>query len=206
MCDLPPVDNVIMPDDIMYAFLGDWGERIKVLGRLHRTRYKDEALVLCCCYIQTVGGWLCVHEDPRRAFTESLLTYADIELFRMINLRRLLSELKHDAWRALEDKLKYSSIFWRSGFSPEEEITGLCKANLSEDEFVRLGEQLWRGTLAHASYDILRCDGVHDGLMLWKGGQTSLGFPVFYSALKQIFDRAKDLAIARKLPSFGCRD
>lgn len=76
MCDLPPVDNVIMPDDVMYAFLSSWSERIQTLGRLQRTRYKDEALVLCCCYIQAVGGWLRAHENPLRE--EHLLNRSSI--------------------------------------------------------------------------------------------------------------------------------
>jgi len=202
MCDLPPVDNIIMPDDVMYAFLGDWSDRIRDLKRLHATRYKNEALVLCCCYIQSIGGWLYVHESPKRAFAESLLTYSGIELFGMMNLRRLFSELEHDEWGAIEERLKYSPLFWKSGFSPKEEITGLCGAALSDDEYERLEKQFWLGTLACASHDIMRCDGVHDGSMLWKDGKTTLDFPLFYSALKRIFERAGDLAIARKLPGF----
>lgn len=125
-----------------------------------------------------------------------------MDIFRTINLRRLFLELKQDDWMPLEDKLKYSHAFWRTGFSPEEEILGLCRAGLAEDEFERLRKQLWKGTLAYAGYDILRCDGAPNGMFPARV-EPAVDFSLFYLALKQIFERAKDLALARKLPVFA---
>lgn len=205
MCDFPNVENHDLELEMLGSLCEEWDRRISFLPELFALGHTDESLILCCCYIAAIGNWLGKPgSDEKEAFTRALLRYGDNDLFGRVNPRRLteafqqLEEVRrpadfHGRLRGCLDTLK-------DQFYPWEEIAPVYRSVLSDEEFDALREYFWIGTFACHAYSITRCEGVHLGMITVRGcGDAVPGFPLFYPALRSIFDRARSLIMAGRL-------
>lgn len=205
MCDFPNVENHDLELEMLGSLCEEWDRRIESLGAIFDQGYVDEALILCCCYIAAIGNWLGKPgSDERETFTKALLRYGDNDLFGRVNPRRLSEAFQHleDVRRPADfhGRLRGCLDSLRDEFYPWEEIARVCRPVLADEEFDALRENFWIATFACHAYSITRCEGVHRGTITVRGcGEAVPGFPLFYPALRSIFDRARSLIMAGRL-------
>ena len=205
MCDFPNVENHDLELEMLSSLCEEWDRRIESLGAMFDQGYVDESLILCCCYIAAIGNWLGKPgSDEKEAFTKALLRYGDNELFGRINPVRLYEAFQQveEVWRpaALHNRLRGCLDTLKDQFYPWEEIARVCRPVLTDEEFDGLREYFWIGTFAGLAHTITRCEGVRHGMITVRGcGDTVPGFPLFYPALRKVFDRARSLIMAGRL-------
>lgn len=205
MCDFPNVENNDLELVALGEFCEQWRLRISFLDELFGAGHADEALVLCCCYIEAVGGWLSRYETGgREAFAKALLRHDASEVFARLNPVLLLEGYRAGTDPAGRisalDTLSSALACFQEGFHPEEEIVETCRAALPEDEFASLKDFFWTGTVAACAHGMARRAEVHHGRIALAGcGEIILDFPILYPALQRIFDLAKRMIISGKL-------
>jgi hypothetical protein len=209
MCDFPNVENNDLELELLSDFCGEWDRRIEFLPDLLRQGHADESLILCCCYIEAIGKWLCKSESSsRETFAKALIRYGRNEVFSRVNPVRLLSELQSigsvgddsDAFKQITAKLSHAFAALQDRFYPEKEIRSICKPVLEEREFLILDGSLWMGSLAGLAHGITRCEGIQDGVMRIGGfNEAVLDCRLFHPALKHIFESARRLILSGKL-------
>jgi hypothetical protein len=203
MCDLPNVENNDFELEALSAVCEEWSKRIAFLDELFRQWHLDEALVLCCCYIEAIGSWFC-RSGPNggETFAKALLRYGENEVFGRINPWLLLDALGQKSgearWSVVRGKLAPAFAGLRDGFYPPGEITRACKSALSAEEFAALDDIFWMGTLAGVAYKITKCEDVRSGSITVRGC-GAVDFQLFYPALCRIFEKARRLIMAGKL-------
>lgn len=203
MCDFPNVENNDLEIQALSMFCEGWSTRIRALPDLFEKGFRDEALILCCCYIETIGKWLSRYTaDDREIFAKTLLRYGDDEIFGRLNAVLLLGALRQGdvAEEGIFGKLRPVLGPFPDSFLPREEIVGACRAALTVEEFTLLNESFWMGSLACAAHAITGCSGVQNGsLAVGSFVDAVLDFRLFYAALTRIFDRARGMIMAGKL-------
>jgi len=205
MCDFPNVENNVFELEALSAFCEDWNRRIVFLGELSERGRRDEALILCCCYIEAIGTWFTGWErGGKETFAMALLTYAGGDIFSRINPWLLFEEIrrKEDTvkWEIILDKLESAFTGFNATFYPSAEITEACRSALSGEEFTVLDKSIWMGTMANPAYSITKCEGVHNGSATLKGcGEIALDFQLFYPALQRVFEVARRLIMSGKI-------
>ncbi len=206
MCDFPNVENNDLELEMLSEFCGNWERKIQFLEDLLKQGHAAESLILCCCYTEAIGKWLCKSErTDREAFARALIRYGRNEVFTRINRVRLLSELQSiaspgddlDVWKEITTKLSHAFANLQDRFYPEEEIRTVCKRVLEEREFLLLEGSFWMGSFACLAHEVTGREGIHDGEA--KIADVVLDFRLFYPALKHIFECARRLIISGKL-------
>jgi hypothetical protein len=145
------------------AYFADLERRIALLPRLHAANYKDEALLLCCCYIDGLATNLYWPEEgSARNFVRVLQEHGGEELLCHVHPKELIEAF--DSKRSLRNLAARIATLW--GFNDhrlralDEAITELS-GGLAAGEVNRLRTEIWRGTLAHLVYTTIRCQAVH---------------------------------------------
>jgi hypothetical protein len=205
MCDLPNVENNDFELEALSGFCEDWRGRIVFLDELFRQGHTDEALILCCCYIEAIGTWFYgPGPNGEETFAKALLRYGENEVFSRINPRRLIDALRkrygEAQWSIVQGKVAPAFARFQDRFYPSNEITRACRPVLSNEECAVLDNSLWMGTLADLAYGITKCEEVHNGSLTVPGcGETVVDFQLFYPALSRIFEKARRLVMSGKL-------
>lgn len=209
MCDFPNVENNDLELEVLSDFCDNWDRRIEFLPDLLRQGHADESLILCCCYIEAIGKWLCQSESSdRETFAKALIRYGRNEVFSRVNPVRLLSELQSiasvgddsDALKRVTAKLSHAFATLQDRFYSEKEIRSICNSVLEEREFLILEGSLWMGSLAGSAHGITGCEGIHEGVMRIGGfNEVVMDCRIFYPALKYIFESARRLIVTGKL-------
>jgi hypothetical protein len=180
--------------------------RIALVPRLHKGDYENDALLLCCCYIDGLGVSLYwPQEGSARNFVRVLQEHGGEEVLWHVHPRQLIESF--DAQRSLRSiAARLSGILGPDDHrlrAPDELVSELG-GSLDSDEMRRLRDHVWRGTLAHLAYTRIRCQLVHGlgaaPLLLSKTtlkGQPvpSLDFDILYRALRRIADAATEVSI-----------
>ena len=209
MCDFPNVENNDLELELLSDFCGHWERRIDFLADLLRQGRSEESLILCCCYIEAVGKWLCKSEScDREAFAKALLRYGRNEVFSRVNPVRLISELQSiasagddsDVLKQVTAKLIHAFADLQDRVYPQDEIRTICRPVLEERESLVVEGWLWIGSLAGLAHGITGCEGVQDGAARIGGlGDMVVDFRLFHPALKHIFEAARRLIMSGKL-------
>jgi hypothetical protein len=209
MCDFPNVENNDIELELLCDFCDDWDRRIEFLADLMREGHADESLILCCCYIEAIGKWLCKSElSDRETFAKALIRYGRNKVFSRVNPVRLISELQEiasvgddsDGLKQVAAKLSHAFAALQDRFYPEEEIRSICNPVLEERGYLLLERSLWMGSLAALAHGITGCEGIHDGEVRIGGvEETVMDCRLFYPALKYIFESARRLIMSGKL-------
>lgn len=189
------------------AHFDDLQGRIAFLVELRAMGRKDEALMLCCCYIEALGTRAST-EPERKAknYCSILAEQGCNEIWRLVHpkqLKGLLSSkgLFSGVFSAIEPLI---DSFGKQLIDPQEVLAGL-DPSLNEQQRSWLQDNIFRGSMANISYERIRCELVHD----ISGGSISfsetihngnpvpdLDFEMPYASLRKIVDASQEKAVS----------
>ena len=173
--------------------------RYGFLEELYRSEHTQEATLLCLCYIDELAalGWPEI-EGSKRRFVDVLTGYGGDEALGEIRpghlLKAFLGDRAPKRLKALAPKIE-AAIGYSGRLHSPEEIVELVKPHITTDELNLLKKELWRGSLAAAAYDVLRCPAVHefsayDGIRFERGDSPGeverLDFRMLYGFLQRL--------------------
>ena len=187
------------------AFFKEMEQRTAFLHDLFRNRHRDEALLLCCCYIEGIGNYFFYPDKgSRENFVRILKKYSGNELFWHIHpkqLQRGFADARSSRLRNLGKKLDAMFTGTERRLYSENEILKLANPVLAEDELKTLTDSLWRGTFAAIAYERIRNEAVHRlGAVdisfqdtTFRGEPVpTLEFPLLYQALQKVLKAVKE--------------
>jgi hypothetical protein len=190
------------------AYFDDLRQRIDLLPQLHAGEYENEALLLCCCYIEGLGSSLYwPHEASARNIVRILEEHGSEEMLWHIHPRQLLSALEEGVpklYQRINDRLAAAFATDQDALRTKEEVVALVKDQLTVEEMQQLKNHLWRGTLANLIYSNIRSPLVHrlgaSPLLLSKTtlrGQPVpvLDFILLYPQLLNILEKVRTLSV-----------
>lgn len=186
-------------------FAGGLEERIEVLGELWaKERTKREARILVVCYIDGFGRLLYADKNStHRSFVKVLVDYGDDELFSLTSPRRLGEQIQKKGghkWARLSSDIKPVLSSFQGELIREAQLAQALRKATSTAQFKEVEGELWRGTMASATYEHFRNAAVHHlgARPLCLVGQTydgqedpEIDFPRLHLALKSIAKAAK---------------
>jgi hypothetical protein len=147
------------------AFFDDLDDRVRFLAQLYSAGRQDEAVTLCCTYIDGLGNLLFWPEERTAAnFTRLLREHGGNSAFSAFHLKilvRWLETATSTRLRELASKLDVAERASPAVFYSEADFRALLSSSLSPDAYQRLEKELWRGTLAFLAYDRVRIPFVH---------------------------------------------
>lgn len=187
---------------LIEAYYNDIEQRISFLKELHDGGHNNEALMLCCCYIEALGSQR-YHDSERKAQNFCTILEEDSG--------NLIFGLIHPV---LALKVLGSKKLFQENFSSiETALSSLGNTLCNKEKFYELieplttarqhewfTENIFKLTIAAISYDQVRSELVHDiststvnfNGTTFNGVQVpSLNFDILYRALQNIFSNAK---------------
>jgi hypothetical protein len=187
-------------------------KKIENLKILYDQGFKEEAITLCCLYIENLTKIFKITDENGRShkdFCDALLDYSQIDIFKKIKLLRVLNKKKHHELREkilnflkkLDYKLAQQDdgeiiVDYKNGgtdypgllFDNQEKLKSFLseKVGLSPQEISQLNFEY--GSIASQLYESLRCNAVHQGLVeVPRVNGEPLDFDILYQALNNIF-------------------
>lgn len=189
--------------EFIQAYFEDLQQRVMLLPRLDAANHRDEALLLCCCYIDGLAGSLYWPEEASaRNFSKILEEHGGEEVLWHIHPKQLLEAF--DSKKSLRGlACKIAGIFGAPDhrLRTADEMVGELSGELTPAETEQLRREVWRGTLSHLVYTQIRCRLVHalgaTPLLLSQTtlrGQSvpDLDFALLHRALRRICTVAAD--------------
>jgi hypothetical protein len=201
---------------IVKAYFEDLEHKIAFLDELFANNRSDEALLLCCCYIEGIANRLYSQDkDGFKNFVRLLKEYGGEEILWHIHPKQLRNELKRvtENISNIDKKLDSKLETIEKVVHTEEEILDLIHVEdiLNTRELEILKNNLWRGTFAAIAYCEVRCYAVH-GLSsafvsfsdtTFKGNTTpDIDFHLLHKSLQRIFTATKELS-CKSVSFFG---
>jgi len=191
---------------MIQAYFDDLEKRVAFLQELYDSDHTDEALMLCCCYIEALGSRK-YHDSGRKAknYYRILEKYGGNVLFSLIHPKQLRNVLG-------SKKLFKQNITQIDpiidNFGKELVLQKVVSDQLSpvinEDQVNWLNDNLFKGTMAAISYERVRSDLVHDistsnltfDETTWEGNSVpDMNFGLLYPALLNIFQNLKESSL-----------
>ncbi len=191
---------------LIQAYFDDLEKRIAFLKELYEGNHSDEALLLCCCYIEALGSRQ--YDDPNRKaknYYRILEEFSGNNLFTLIHPKQLRNVLK-DKPLFKPNITQIDKII--DGFGKELILQKVVSDSLSPvitvNQLNWLNDNLFKGTMAAISYEGVRSELVHDisapNLIFTEAtieGKPvpDMNFDVLYPALMNIFDSLKEISL-----------
>ena len=184
------------------AYFDDLEQRIAFLKDLNEGGHRDEALMLCCCYIEALGSRQ-YHESQRKAknYSRILEEHGGNDIFALVHpkqLSRVLADQK--LFKANLSKLESLIDGFGMELVLQEVVVDTLAPVITDDQASWLEDNLFKGTIAAISYELVRSELVHDisaasitfSETTIKGNPVpDLNFELLYPALWTIFHRLK---------------
>jgi len=190
------------------AYFDELDRRIIFLEELFRNKHRNEALLLCCCYIEGLGSSLYwPNEGSCQNFVRVLKEYGEVELFNAIHPKQLLigfTNAKSRKIKKIAEQLEVPLSEIMGQLYKENEIIEIVAPILEEEEIKTLKQNLWRGTYAAIAYNRVRCQLVHDLSALDVSFDSTtfgdkpvpnIAFPILYQPLKNIFHSVREISL-----------
>ena len=174
--------------------------RVQFLPELRKMGFHEEALLLCCCYIEAMGNLYFKEDRKQYNFYRILREFGEEEIFGCIYPKQLWIGLKAARQKGISgiaEKVGSALKKLRGQLFTEEDILLSLSPLLYPKETDKLKQNLWRGTMAALAYMHLRSPLVHEmgGLefsfdkTLFKGRPVpNMGFSLLHKALLKILD------------------
>lgn len=191
------------------AYFNDFEKRIAFLEALNREGHGQEALLLCCCYIESFGNDYYGNRKRHQNFVKILGKFGNhSNIFNYVHLQQLGDFLKNTNEETL--RLIYGKVAQiissklsldQDKLYSESEVISLVGNLIDAKEVKILRENLWRSSYASIAYKGIRCKSVHEGFasnisfgnMTFMGNKIKrLDFGFLYEALKSIFVKMRD--------------
>jgi hypothetical protein len=156
------------------AFFDDLEEKVAFLESFFEQGRKDEARMLCVCYLDGLSNWL---HHPSTAlgknFAITLATLSGEKVFSLLVPELLLNALPWDSapsGAATQIPSALRLLPAREAVLPSDLITAVTPA-ITQDQLTWLDAELWRGSIAMAVYIAVRSPNIH-----WLGSANGLVF------------------------------
>ncbi|MFA6470993.1 MAG: hypothetical protein WCU00_03045 [Candidatus Latescibacterota bacterium] len=184
------------------AYYKNLEQRISFLKELHEDGHVNEALMLCCCYIEALGSQRYQDSDRKaKNYCTILDEHGGDVIFGLVHPKRALQVLST------------VNLFQRNIVEIQEAISGIENQLYEKRAFLQLlapvttpeqqnwlNENVFKLTIAAISYDHVRCQLVHDisagpvsfSETTFNGKPLpSIEFRLLYKGLKNVFAKAK---------------
>ena len=191
---------------MIQAYFDDLEKRIAFLKELNEGDHKDEALMLCCCYIEALGSRQ-YHDSDRKAknYCRILGEHSGDNLFALIHPKQLKN--------VLMNKKLFQTNFTQietiiAGFGKElirqKVVFDSLSPVITKDQLNWLNDNLFKGTMAAISYERVRSELVHDistsnltfNETKFDGNPVpDMNFELLYPALMNIFRGLKEISL-----------
>ncbi len=204
--------------DYIEAFFKVLNDKVAFLRRLFDSSHQDEAMTLCCVYIDGLGQAI-YFPDKRSSFNfiralrehgeQPEQPYFDLVfptgLVRWVDAWVKDKEEKHPQFRGLSTKVDSALASVKGQLVSEADLRRVLSQGLSHNEFQIVSPELWHGTLAYVAYQRLRSPFVHT-LRGYSGvsfGQTTyngqpvpeIDFSRLYGALESVIRYAYKISV-----------
>lgn len=145
----------------------DFEKKADYLVELCESGHRDEARILCSCYIDGLASALC-WPDKRTNFNyvRCLIEYGGDEMFSLIHPKMLDEAIGKLSARGAKWKAIYKSVSTKlqkvdRRLFKKQEMLDLLEPLLEMSETGAIKRELWRGTFAAIIYDRFRVAAVH---------------------------------------------
>ena len=194
------------------AFFNGLDTKTVFLDELFKTGHRDEARVLCSCYIDWLASALYWPEERNNFnFVRILKEHGGEEIFIYIHPKMLkdtflkLIKRKNKKWTTIYKKISPALQQPQGKLYAEQEIIDLLSPLVTNSEMENIRKEIWRGTFAAIVYERFRNPSVHafgpsDGITFdnttFKGQPVpSIEFSMLYNCLKRIIAAAKEKSL-----------
>ncbi len=164
-------DDLQAKIEFITAFFDDLNNKIIFMNELYNNGHRDEARVLCACYIDWLAAALYWPEEQNNCnFVHVLKEYGGQEIFSCIHPKMLERALHKKEtlrnkpvrkWVAICDKITSALQQANGRLYEESEIIKLLSSFVSNSEIENIKKELWRGTYAAIVYAEFRIPAVH---------------------------------------------
>ena len=190
---------------MIQAYFDDLEKRITFLKELYDGNHTDEALMLCCCYIEALGSRQYNENGKAKNYCKLLVEFSGNNIFALIHPKQLKNVLAaKPLFRTHIDQI--TPIIDRFGkeLIPHQEVIDCLTPVITEDQKNWLNANFFKGTMAAISYDRVRSDLVHDISTLnltfsetTIDGKTvpDMNFELMCPALMKIFNNLKEMSL-----------
>jgi hypothetical protein len=185
---------------------------VAFLVELAQSGHDDEALLLCCCYIEGLGQWFYPNEKSSwRCFVRVLREHSGNEFLGHVVPGFLVAALTDkDESSAKKRELAVHLLEKFRGkeanLYAEPDFLKVASTSLNAPSIHLMKKELWRGTVASGGYQYIRCTWVHGIFggsaivfppMTYKGkSPPRLEFSVLHSALCRLVQKLTEICIA----------
>lgn len=190
-------------------FFNNLESKIAFLDDLYSSKRKEEARVLCSCYIDGLASHLYwPDERSKYNFVRLLNEYCKEEIISSIHpkmLKDALSRMRGKAWQKINDKISEDLQKSRGRFYDDTEMLDILSPLVTGVELEKIKKELWRGTYAAIIYIEMRVPSVHglgtaDGITFdnttFKGQPIPpIEFPMLYEFIKGIEPELRKLSL-----------
>jgi hypothetical protein len=195
--------------EFIRAFFDYAVDRSAFLRQLFDQGRQDEAVTLCCCYIDGLANMVYWDSDRSQFNFVRLLRehgkHPDLEKATALALIRWI-ETSRAALAPIAVKIRQHMSAELTRIQPEVELRARLQRLLSPPDFQQLSHELWRATLASIAYQRMRVPFVHRlggpaAVVVGSGDHRSadvihIDFGVLHAALDAIIAHFRELSIS----------
>jgi len=196
--------------EFIRAFFDDFDKKSGYLEELYRSDHRDEARILCSCYIDYFASAM-YWPDERTNFNyvNSLKEHSGKDIFSHIHPKMLDEAIlklskRGPKWTTIHSSISGTLQGADQRLYGEQEIIDLLAPVLNKSEMEHIKRELWRGTFAAIVYNRFRIPAVHgfgppDGttfdLTTFQGQPVpAINFSMVHDCLKRVVAAAKELS------------
>lgn len=198
--------DIAAKQQFIAAYFDDLRARAYFAGELRDDGHGEEAMTLCCCYIDGLANFL-YHDSDRSAFNFVRLLrehghQPDLMKACPVALTGWLG-FNHPKLAPLARKLSAGLGGDHNRIMSEPQLTSEISRLLTRQEASALSSHTWRASLAFIAYTHLRRPSVHatgssSAVIIGSGGPSipvRISFDTMHSALLAIIDDLHDLSL-----------
>jgi hypothetical protein len=192
------------------SYFKDLKERFDFLLELEQNGHIREAILLCCCYIESLGNMRYWQEsrDNNLNFVRALINFGSNKYpWDHIHLKQIERHFnflgcRKEVYKNIAEKIKRVLNDSRIELYTKEDVIDLSLNVLDEEEQQNFEERLWGCTLASIAYEELRCNQVHrlsssvnisfSSTTFQERPLPEMSFKLLYDELNTIFDKIKN--------------
>jgi hypothetical protein len=147
------------------AFFHELEQKFAFVEELASSGHRDEAMMLCCVYLDGVANWVQGPGDgsTARSFSEVLIAHGGEPSLALITLAHLDERLPSKKTpRVFREALRSAlAALPQSEALTKAELLASVSGRVSPDAVAWLEREAWRLSLANVAYTHLRCPNVH---------------------------------------------
>ena len=146
------------------AYFDDMEMRISFLKDLSNGGHMNEALMLCCCYIEALGSRQ-YHDSDRKAknYSKILEEYSGNEIFALIHPKQLKNVLTNKKlFNANFSQIEPIIDRFGNTLIQQKVVADKLLPVITAEQLNWLNDNIFKGTIAAISYERVRSKLVHD--------------------------------------------